>query len=45
MNLAVRRTLKPHVAIEYLEPDFTELFRKGLRGLAPDGSDDTGWAA
>ena len=38
VNLAVRRTPKPHVTIKYLEPDFTELFRKGLRGLAPDGS-------
>ena len=37
VNLAVRRTPKPHVTIKYLEPDFTELFRKGLRGLAPDG--------
>ncbi|WP_206305398.1 site-specific integrase [Actinacidiphila soli] len=43
VNLAVRRTPKPHVTIKYLEPDFTELFRKGLRGLAPDGSDDTGY--
>ncbi|MEV6228043.1 site-specific integrase [Saccharopolyspora shandongensis] len=43
VNLAVRRTPKPHVTIKYLEPDFTELFRKGLRGLAPDGSDDTGF--
>ena len=38
MNLAVRRTPKPHVTIKYLEPDFTELFLNGLRGLAPDGS-------
>ena len=44
MNLAVRRTPKPHVTIKYLEPDFTELFRKGLRGLAPDGTHDTGFA-
>ncbi|GAA4340664.1 hypothetical protein GCM10023086_76310 [Streptomyces venetus] len=43
VNLAVRRTPKPHVKIKYLEPDFTELFRKGLRGLAPDGSQDTGF--
>ncbi|GHE71328.1 integrase [Streptomyces cellulosae] len=43
VNLAVRRTPKPHVTIKYLEPDFTELFRKGLRGLAPDGSRDTGF--
>jgi integrase len=27
----------------HLEPDFTELFRNGLRGLAPDGSQDTGF--
>lgn len=43
VNLAVRRTPKPHVTITYLEPDFTELFRKGLRGPAPDGSQDTGF--
>ncbi|MEU9031869.1 site-specific integrase [Streptomyces sp. NPDC048383] len=43
VNLAVRRTPKPHVTIKYLEPDFTELFRKGLRGLAHDGSQDTGF--
>lgn len=43
VNLAVRRTPKPHVTIKYLEPDFTELFRKGLRGLAPDGSADGGF--
>ncbi|MFD8627386.1 hypothetical protein ACFV4E_26460 [Streptomyces hygroscopicus] len=42
VNLAVRRTPKPHETIKYLEPDFTELFRKGLHGLAPDGPDDTG---
>ena len=44
VNLAVRRIPKPHVTIKYLEPDFTELFRKGLRGLAPDGSRDCGFA-
>ena len=44
VNLAVRRTPKPHVTIKYLEPDFTELFRRGLRGLAPDGSEDSGFA-
>lgn len=44
VNLAVRRTPRPHVTIKYLEPDFTELFRKGLRGLAPDGSRDSGFA-
>ena len=44
VNLAARRTPKPHVTIKYLEPDFTDLFRKGLRGLAPDGNRDTGFA-
>ncbi|SCK62360.1 MULTISPECIES: site-specific integrase [unclassified Streptomyces] len=43
VNLAVRRTPKPHATVKYLEPDFTELFRRGLRGLAPDGSQDTGF--
>ncbi|GAA3516920.1 site-specific recombinase XerD [Streptosporangium album] len=40
VNLAVRRTPKPHVTIKYLEPDFTQLFLNGLRGLAPDGTED-----
>ena len=40
VNLAVRRRPKPHVTIRYLEPDFTDLFCKGLRGLAPDGGPD-----
>jgi len=40
VNLAVRRTPKPHVTIKYLEPDFTRLFLNGLRGLAPDGGPD-----
>ncbi|WP_202869495.1 site-specific integrase [Kribbella caucasensis] len=44
VNLAVRRTPKPHVTIKYLEPDFVDLFRNGLRGLAPDGSPDTGFS-
>jgi integrase len=44
VNLAVRRTPKPHVTIKYLEPDFVELFRNGLRGLAPDGTADTGFS-
>ncbi len=44
VNLAVRRTPKPHVTIKYLEPDFIDLFRKGLRGLAPDGAGDTGFS-
>ena len=43
VNLAVRRTPKPHVTIKYLEPDFTQLFLNGLRGLAPDGSPDGGY--
>ena len=43
VNLAVRRTPKPHVTIRYLEPDFTELFLDGLRGLAPDGTADAGY--
>jgi hypothetical protein len=42
-HLAVRRTPKPHATIKYLEPGFTELFRNGLRGPAPDGSADTGF--
>ena len=41
VNLAVRRRPKPHVTIRYLEPDFTDLFCKGLRGLAPDGGPDS----
>lgn len=44
VNLAVRRTPKPHVTIKYLEPDFIGLFRNGLRGLAPDGTTDTGFS-
>lgn len=43
VNLAVRRTPKPHVTITYLEPDFVELLLNGLRGLAPDGALDTGY--
>ncbi len=43
MNLAVRRTPKPHVTIKYLEPDFTQLFLRGLRGLSPDGGLDDGY--
>jgi integrase len=39
-NLAVRRTPKPHVTIKYLEPAFTVLFLRALRGLLPDGSVD-----
>jgi hypothetical protein len=40
VNLAVRRTPKPHVTIRYLEPDFADMFLNGLRGLAPDGGPD-----
>ena len=43
VNLAVRRAPKPHVTIKYLEPDFTGLFLKALRGLLPDGSPDSGY--
>ena len=43
VNLAVRRTPKPHVTIKYLEPDFTRLFLNGLRGLGPDGGPDDGF--
>ena len=43
VNLAVRRTPRPHVTIRYLEPDFTQLFLNGLRGLAPDGGPDAGY--
>ncbi|MGH3687380.1 MAG: hypothetical protein ACRDSM_20490, partial [Pseudonocardiaceae bacterium] len=43
VNLAVRRTPKPHVTIKYLEPEFTAVFLNGLRGLAPDGGLDTGY--
>ena len=35
MNLAVRRTPKPHVTIKYLEPDFTELFLPACAGWRP----------
>jgi len=40
VNLAVRRTPKPHVMIRYLEPGFTRLFLDGLRGLGPGGEPD-----
>jgi site-specific recombinase XerD len=43
VNLAVRRTPKPHVTIKYLEPDFTAMFLAGLRGLMPDGTADAGY--
>ncbi len=38
VNLAVRRTPKPHVTVKYLEADFAGLFLDGLRGLGPDDS-------
>lgn len=38
VNLAVRRTPKPHVTVKYLEPDFAALFLDGLRGLGPGDS-------
>ena len=43
VNLAVRRTPKPHVTIKYLEPDFTAMFLAGLRGLMPGGAADAGY--
>ena len=38
VNLAVRRSPKPHVTIRYLEPDFTAMFLSGLCGLTADGT-------
>jgi len=43
VNLAVRRIPKPHVTIKHLERDFAKLFLLGLRGLAPDGTQDSGY--
>ncbi|MGH9066836.1 MAG: tyrosine-type recombinase/integrase [Acidimicrobiales bacterium] len=43
VNLAVRRTPKPHVTIKYLESDFVQLFLWGLRGLGPGGVQDPGF--
>lgn len=43
VNLAVRRIPKPHVTIKYLEPDFAQLFLRGLRGLRPEGGQDPGF--
>ncbi len=40
VNLASRRTPKPHVTIRYLEPDFAELFVRALAGRGPGGEDD-----
>ncbi|PAZ16025.1 integrase [Streptomyces sp. SA15] len=39
-NLATRRVGKPHVTVRYLEPEFEDLFLKGLGGLGPDGAAD-----
>jgi hypothetical protein len=41
VNLAIRRTPKPHVTIKYLQAGFVNLFMQGLRGLVPDGGQDT----
>ena len=41
VNLAIRRTPKPHVTIKYVEAEFVKLFMQGLRGLVPDGGQDT----
>jgi integrase len=38
VNLAVRRTPKPHVTVKYLEADFADMFLDGLRGLGPGDS-------
>ena len=43
VNLAVRRTPKPHVTIKYLDSDFAELFLNALGGLARNGSPDAGY--
>ena len=43
VNLAVRRSPKPHVTIRYLEPDFTAMFLAGLRGLTAGGTADAGY--
>ncbi|MEU6676949.1 hypothetical protein [Streptomyces sp. NPDC046925] len=39
-NRARLRRPKPHVKVQYLEPDFADLFRYGLAGLGPDGLED-----
>ena len=44
VNLARRRSPKPHVRIRYLEPGFAEVFLRGLAGLAPDGRPDERFA-
>ncbi|KAA2262870.1 site-specific integrase [Solihabitans fulvus] len=43
VNTAARRRAKPHTTIKYLESDFADMFVRALRGLAPDGTADTGF--
>jgi integrase len=43
VNMAVRRSAKPHVTIRYLEEDFAEMFLQALRGLAPGGAPEDGY--
>ncbi|MDT5027353.1 MAG: hypothetical protein QOE61_3779, partial [Micromonosporaceae bacterium] len=43
VNLATRRTPKPHVSIKYLERDFADMFIRGLGGRDPQGFDDPGF--
>ena len=43
VNLAMRRSPKPHVTIKYLEPDFAQLFLWALGGLGPNGVPDDGF--
>ena len=43
VNLAVRRTPKPHVTIKYLEPDFAELFLNGPARAGAGWRADTGF--
>ena len=43
VNLAMRRSPKPHVTIKYLEPDFAQLFLWALGGLGPGGVPDDGF--
>jgi integrase len=41
VNQAVRRSPKPHVTIKYLDSDFLKMFLNALRGLHPDGTEDS----
>src|SRR5258706_5241851 len=43
VNLATRRTPKPHVSIKYLERDFADMLIPGLGGREPQGFDDPGF--